>query len=111
MHLSSIFKEYGVEISQTKLVRHPLNKQDVKDIYNRGMIEGIKAQTMMPKGYPYPEHFNEEHVYYNMKKLDLMSNMDGKLVIEWGQATRSWFQWLQTIKRYYLFQIAMKSIF
>ena len=43
MHLSSIFKEYGVNIENTKLVRHPLNKEDVKDIYNRGMIESYQS--------------------------------------------------------------------
>lgn len=34
MHLSSIFKEYGVDIEKTKLLRHPLNKEDVRDVYN-----------------------------------------------------------------------------
>ena len=134
MHLSSIFKEYGIDIEQTKLVRHPLNKEDVREVYNRGMIEayqstqskrcfdnceyiasfmgtnktealflgiyeivdsvvGEMVKEMMPKGYPYPEHFDNDHMYYIMKKLDVMSDMDKKLVIEWGQATRSWFQW------------------
>ena len=138
MHLSSIFKEYGVNIENTKLVRHPLNKEDVKDIYNRGMIEsyqstqgkncfdnckyiaafmgtnkteamfigmyeiegsltGENAKKMMPEGYPYPEHF-EDHIYYIMKKLDVMSDMEKKLIIEWGQATRSWFQWASNDK-------------
>ena len=31
MHLSSILKEYGVDIKKTKLVRHPLNKTDIRD--------------------------------------------------------------------------------
>lgn len=134
MHLSSIFKEYGIDIEQTKLVRHPLNKEDVREVYNRGMIEayqstqskrcfdnckyiaafmgtnktealflgiyeivdsvvGETVKEMMPKGYPYPEHFDNDHMYYIMRKLDVMSDMDKKLVIEWGQATRSWFQW------------------
>ena len=48
---------------------------------------------MMPDGYPYPEHFDSEHMYYGMKKLDVMSDMDKKLVIDWSQTTRSWFQW------------------
>ncbi len=39
MHLSSIFKEYGVDINKTKIVRHPLNKADVCDLYSRGMID------------------------------------------------------------------------
>lgn len=134
MHLSSIFKEYGIDIEQTKLVRHPLNKEDVREVYNRGMIEayqstqpkrcfdnckyiaafmgtnktealflgiyeivdsvvGETVKEMMPKGYPYPEHFDNDHMYYIMRKLDVMSDMDKKLVIESGQATRSWFQW------------------
>lgn len=134
MHLSSIFKEYGIDIEQTKLVRHPLNKEDVREVYNRGMIEayqsaqhkncfdnckyiaafmgtnktealfigiyevidsitGSRVKEMMPEGYPYPEHFDNEHMYYKMKKLNVMSDMDRKLVIEWGQATRSWYQW------------------
>lgn len=138
MHLSSIFKEYGVNIENTKLVRHPLNKEDVKDIYNRGMIEayqstqgkncfdnckyiaafmgtnkteamfigmyeiegsltGEDAKKMMPEGYPYPDYF-EDHIYYIMKKLDVMSDMEKKLIIEWGQATRSWFQWASNDK-------------
>ncbi len=139
MHLSSIFKEYGIDIAQTKLVRHPLNKEDVRDVYNRGMIEayqasqskkcfdncryiaafigtnktealfigiyeivgtitGSEVHNKMPEGYPYPDHFDERHVYYEMKKLDIMSDMDGKLVIEWGLSTRSWFQWASNDK-------------
>lgn len=139
MHLSSIFKEYGIDIEQTKLVRHPLNKEDVRDVYNRGMIEayqstqskncfdnckyiaafmgtnktealfigmyeiiesvaGSEVASLMPEGYPYPEHFAADHIYYKMKKLDDMSDMNKKLVIDWGQATRSWFQWANNDK-------------
>lgn len=139
MHLSSIFKEYGVDIEQTKLVRHPLNKEDVRDVYNRGMIEayqstqskncfdnckyiaafmgtnktealfigmyeiiesvaGSEVASLMPEDYPYPEHFADDYIYYKMQKLDVMSDMDKKLVIDWGQATRSWFQWANNDK-------------
>lgn len=139
MHLSSIFKEYGIDIEQTKLVRHPLNKEDVRDVYNRGMIEayqstqskncfdnckyiaafmgtnrtealfigmyeiiesvaGSEVASLMPVDYPYPEHFANDHIYYKMQKLDVMSDMDKKLVIDWGQATRSWFQWANNDK-------------
>ncbi len=139
MHLSSIFKEYGVDISQTKLVRHPMSKKDVRDAFQHGMIEayqasqskncfdncryiasfigtnktealfigiyemvgiitGPKVKDMMPKGYPHPDHFDDKHVYYKLKKLDIMSDMDKKLVIEWGQATKSWYQWARNDK-------------
>ncbi len=39
MHLSSILKEYGVDIEKTKLIRHPLSKADVRVVYEKGMIE------------------------------------------------------------------------
>jgi len=52
-----------------------------------------EVKTMMPDGYPYPEHFDSEHMYYRMKKLDVISDMGKKLVIDWSQATRSWFPW------------------
>lgn len=148
MHLSSILKEYGVDISQTKLVRHPLNKEDVRDVYNRGMIEAYQSSQskncfdnckyivafvgtnktealfiglyeiidiitgpqvikMMPNGYPYPNHFDKKHIYYKMKKLDVMNEMDKRLVIEWGQATRSWFQWASNDK--YVLSIASRE--
>ena len=43
MHLSSIFKEYGVDTKNAKIVRHPLNKADIQDVYDRGMIEAYQA--------------------------------------------------------------------
>jgi len=117
MHLSSIFKEYGVDLKKTKMVRHPLNKEDVRDVYKRGMIEayqstqskncfdnckyiaafigtnktealfvglyeileiitGPKVREMMPEGYPYPDHFDLNHVYYRMRKMDVMSDVE-----------------------------------
>ncbi len=139
MHLSSIFKEYGIEIEQTKIVRHPLNKEDVRKAYTENMIEAYQAaqskncfdnckyiasfigtnktealfiglyeivdsitgpavKEKMPEGYPYPEHFDENHMYYVMKKLDAMSDLIDKLVIEWGKSTLSWYQWASTDK-------------
>lgn len=48
MYLLSIFKEYGIDIEKTKIVRHPLNKQDVRDIYNHGMIEDYQSKQGKP---------------------------------------------------------------
>ena len=139
MHLSSIFKEYGIDIKKTKLVRHPLNKPDIKDAYVRNMIQdyqsaqnktcfdnckyiatflgtnkteamfygmyeitdmltGSKVQDKMPKDYPHPEHFDENHVYYVMKKMDVMNELEEKLIIDWGKSTLSWFQWASNDK-------------
>ncbi len=139
MHLSSVFKEYGVDIKNTKLVRHPLNKTDIRDVYERGMIEayqssqskncfdnckyiasfigtsgteakfiglyeiietieGAAVRNHMPEGYPYPDHFDETHIYYAMKKMDVMSDMDNKLIIDWGKGALAWFQWAENDK-------------
>ena len=139
MHLSSIFNEYGIDIKRTRIVRHPLNKEDIKVVYERNMIEdyqstqskrcfdncnyiatfmgtnktealfvglyeiegiitGPDVKNQMPKDYPYPEHFDETHVYYVMKKMDAMSELVDKLVIEWGKSTLSWNQWATTDK-------------
>ena len=39
MHLSSIFNEYGIDIKQTRIVRHPLNNEEIKTLYERRMIK------------------------------------------------------------------------
>ena len=139
MHLSSIFNEYGVDIKNTKLVRHPLNKPDIRDVYDRGMIEayqnsqsknvfdnckyiaafvgtaGTEAQFIgmyeiigtedgeavkkhMPKDYPYPDHFDPNHRYYDMQKMSVMSDLDNKLVIDWGKGALAWCQWAENDK-------------
>ncbi len=139
MHLSSIFKEYGVDIQNTKLVRHPLNKPDIRDVYDKGMIEayqesqskncfdnckyiasfvgttkteakfiglyeivsfvdGEAVKQYMPKDYPYPDHFDKDHRYYQMKKLTVMEDLIDRLIIDWGKATLSWFQWAENDK-------------
>lgn len=48
MHLSAVFNEYGLDIEQTKIVRHPLNKQDIRDIYKLGMIEAYQSKQSKP---------------------------------------------------------------
>ena len=40
MRLSTILKDYGLSIENTKLVRHPLNKKDVREIYSKGGLRG-----------------------------------------------------------------------
>ena len=48
MHLSAVFNEYGLDIEKTKIVRHPLNKQDIRDIYKLGMIEAYQSKQSKP---------------------------------------------------------------
>ncbi len=63
-----------------------------------GCVEGASVRSKKPAGYPYPKHFGPDHVYYEMKKLDVMSDLVNRLVIEWGQSARSWFQWASNDK-------------
>lgn len=141
MRLSTILKDYGLLIEDTKLVRHPLNKKDVRDIYSRGglnyieayqssqskrifdncshvvaflgiantkakfigtykilgIVEGSEVQEYMPEGYPYEEHFDKNHVYYKMERVDIMEDLVNRLIIDWP-SPRSWFNWASTEK-------------
>ncbi len=48
MKLSSILKEYGLIDKAVKLVRHPYNKPDVKEIYDKGFIEDYQQEQGKP---------------------------------------------------------------
>lgn len=134
MHLSSILKEYKIDINKTKLVRHTFTNEDVKKIYKSGMFEiyqslqsknrfdgckyivsfigksktealfigvyeiieiitGSRVAEMLPIGYPEKLKTNVNYKYYKMKKLDIMADLENKLVIEWGNSPLNWHQW------------------
>lgn len=52
----------------------------------------------MPADYPYPEQYKVDYYYYDLEKLDLMAELEGKLTIEWGSATQKWHQWARNDK-------------
>ncbi len=141
MKLSTILKDYGLSIEETKLVRHPLNKKDVNEVYSKGgvgfleayqssqskrifdnciyivtfigtvgtqsrfvgvykilgIIDGPKVRDYMPEGYPHEEHFDNNHVYYQMERTDIMEDLVNRLIIDWP-SPRSWFNWASTEK-------------
>ena len=138
MKLLSILGEYDIDIQNTKIIRHPYNKPDVKKIYDAGYIESYQCEQgnavfdnckyilaflgtsntnaifigcyeigrryegedkkkMMPLGFPFPEYF-EHGYYYEMVKTDIMSDLEKRLVIDWGKSTRSWHQWASNNK-------------
>ena len=43
MHLSTILKDYGLNIKETKLVRHPLSKKDIREVYSKGGLKFLEA--------------------------------------------------------------------
>lgn len=49
-------------------------------------------QARTPEGYPYPDEFRNNRYWYDLKRLDDMHDLEGKLKIAWGDAPISWCQ-------------------
>ena len=60
-------------------------------------IENPDKRKLMPEGYPFPEEFDTGY-YYKLVPDDKMSELIGKLVIDWGPSARSWHQWAKNEK-------------
>lgn len=61
--------------------------------YRKTGVSSFKKE-MAPGGFPYPEMLEKELFYYHLEKIDLLSDLKDRLVIDWGKATRNWCQWL-----------------
>lgn len=46
-----------------------------------------------PRDYPHPT-MGLGRFYYEMEKLDGFEELEDRLIVDWGAATRSWVQWL-----------------
>lgn len=60
--------------------------------YKVGSGEAVKP-SMMPLNFPIVEMFNGPSYYYDLQKVDILSDLDGRLIIDWGRAAISWQQW------------------
>ena len=48
------------------------------------------------KAFPHPELFEGDGLsYYQLEQVPGYSDLVGRLIIEWGSATRAWHQWLR----------------
>lgn len=57
-------------------------------LYKVESIIPVKQAQKMD-GYPFYEDYNREDlVYYNLRKMDCLEDLQGRLVIEWGTGTR-----------------------
>lgn len=61
--------------------------------YRKTSSSSFKKE-MAPEGFPYPEMLKKDLFYYHLEKVDLLSDLKDRLVIDWGKATRNWCQWL-----------------
>lgn len=61
---------------------------EVKGSFTRNLTE------RMPDNYPFPEEYKADKYWFDLRKTSVMSDLIGKLRIDWGSAssTRSWCQ-------------------
>ncbi len=54
--------------------------------------ERERSTDVLKDGFPLAEWINEEGSYYELERLDCLQDYEGRLMIDWGKATRSWHQ-------------------
>ena len=59
---------------------------------------------LTPEGFPVPEMFDGRVSYFDLKKIDVLSQYEGKLTIEWGKGTQAWSQWATNDKEIITFE-------
>lgn len=66
---------------------------------------------VMPDNFPFSEHFDGEGEYFNLERLDILKELEGRLIIDWGNAARSWHQKGTTAKEIVAIQSKQKLSF
>ena len=56
---------------------------------NGGVID---TQDMKPKGFPLEDWFQGQRMFYNLERIDLLKEYEGRLLIEWGKSALAWAQ-------------------
>ncbi|MEK4878760.1 GIY-YIG nuclease family protein [Paenibacillus sp. FSL R5-0908] len=51
------------------------------------------TKIYIPQDYPYPETLQKDRYFYTFEKIDLLTDLIDRLVINWG--TRIWHNWLK----------------
>ncbi len=138
LHLSSIFKENQIDIEETVLLRHTLNREEARRAWELGLFEDyqslqdkdgkpvkalksskyiasflgnggteaiflgmykitgkLKTAEEIEEKIPsnYPKESYENYVYFVTEKLNVMSDLEEELVIDWGKATNAYAQY------------------
>ncbi|PKM93205.1 MAG: hypothetical protein CVU84_16820 [Firmicutes bacterium HGW-Firmicutes-1] len=53
----------------------------------------LAVKALIPEGFPVESMFNDELFRFDLMKIDLLSDLIGRLIIDWGKAAISWHQW------------------
>lgn len=61
-----------------------------------GLYERVdkKPNTVenMPEGFPMPQWYDGKNIYHELKEVELFDKYRGRLIIDWGKGTVSWYQ-------------------
>ena len=52
----------------------------------------IDTQDTKPKGFPLEDWFQGQRMFYNLERIDLLKEYEGRLLIEWGKSALAWVQ-------------------
>jgi len=66
---------------------------------------------MMPKDFPAPEMFEGPYYYFDLQKAELLSDLENRLIIDWGRAAISWHQWATNDKEVLAIQTSPRYAF
>ena len=71
------------------------------------------TEETIPAGLPSTEasHYNGEHAIFDLERLDVLEEMEGRLTIDWGQSARMWHQKGTTEKPIISIQPEEKKVF
>ena len=72
------------------------SRSELLGLYHvRGVLED--STRKWPTGFKYADA-PAGPFWYDIEKDDALSDMEGRLVIDWGGATRAWHQWMDSAK-------------
>ena len=52
----------------------------------------INESRFCPDGFPFPQFYNGEEAYFDLKELYISDDLKDRLMIDWGQSARMWHQ-------------------
>ena len=71
----------------------------------------VNESQFCPKGFPFPEMYDGECVYFDLEELDALGDLKDRLMIDWGQSARMWHQRATNEKAVVAIQRYQREIF
>lgn len=71
----------------------------------------VATGSLMKEGFPFPQMFNKEDYYFDLRECSLLSDLKNRLIIDWGKATVVWHQWATNEKEVLAIQENPRVVF